>query len=509
MINCYRLAILHFRGLLWYNNSVMKKILLVLIGGIFTLTTFATDENPAADYVVIAPKNYVDLWTWYIGERAKAHPEIKFAVKSAEAIYSEYPYDAANTDGSPRNAAESIHAYIGVQKGKGTKYFILGGNWFDAQYDAASGSGQAPRQFKDGSSPSLDNAIPGIVTYPRVEKKNGFAMTVNPSDLYFACHYIPEGAKYAWDPNGDGVYCGLKEVNPDNMCDYRHFQPEVVVARMDFTPGYWQEDGKDLNYSQLVTKYVDKLARGEAKDFAGNDKYAVWISYCKGYDEKGDPDVTGVMHERGKAIEQYRKAAEVEYYTYTKAVENDETEAKRMIADVVAKNWDVFLPFGHGTPDGFAGFDTYDFKDSTVIMKFFMANVPCFTGSTTSETSGAQVALSNPNGGSLVSVNNTSFGWASSSGIKERYLGVSDELVDWCLDAYVKDGETAGEAWRKAIATYSPRVFTPETTAAEIAKRDHTGNEDCVYAAIVEEMLFGDPLIKLSPLHIAPRIIVK
>lgn len=482
----------------------MKKVLLVLIGGIFTLTTFA------ADYVVISPKNYVELWTWYIGERAKVHPEIKFAVKSAEDIYNEYPYNVSNTDGSPRNAAESIHAYIGVQKGKGTKYFILGGNWFDAQYDATSRNSFPPRRFNDNSSPTLDNAIPGIVTYPRVNKDGIFVtMSANPSDLYFACHYIPEGAKYAWDPNGDGVYCGLKEVNPDNMCDYRHFQPEVVVARMDFTPGYWQEDGEFLNYSQLVTNYVAKLARGEAKDFAGNDKYAVWISYCEGYDEKGDPDVTGVMHERGKAIEQYRKAAEVEYYTYTKAVEGDEAEAKRMIADVVAKNWDVFLPFGHGTPDGFAGFDTYDFKDSTVIMKFFMANVPCFTGSTTSETSGAQVALSNPNGGSLVSVNNTSYGWASPSGIKERYLGVSDELVDWCLDAYVKDGETAGEAWRKAIATYSPRVLTPETTAEEIDKRDYTGDENCVYAAIVEEMLFGDPLIKLQPQHIAPRIIVK
>lgn len=481
-----------------------KKILILLAVALLTRLAMAAD-----DYVVIAPKNYVDLWTWYIGERQKAHPNVTFAVKSAEEIYRDYPYNAANTDGNPRNAAESIHAYIGVQKGKGTKYFVLGGNWFDAQYDATSGSGQAPRQFKDGSSPSLDNAIPGIVTYPRVEKKNGFAMTVNPSDLYFACHYISEGAKYAWDPNGDGVYCGLKEVNPDNMCDYRHFQPEVVVARMDFTPGYWQEDGKNLNYSQLVTNYVAKLARGEAKDFAGRDKYAVWISYCKGYDEKGDPDVTGVMHARGEAIEQYRKAAEVEYYTYTKAIEDDEIEAKRMVADVAAKNWEVFLPFGHGTPDGFAGFDTYDFKDSTVIMKFFMANVPCFTGSTTSETSGAQVALSNPNGGSLVSVNNTSFGWASPSGIKERYLGVSDELVDWCLDAYIKEGQTAGESWRKAIATYSPRVFTPETTAEEIAKRGHTGDEDCVYAAIVEEMLFGDPLIQIGKSRLAPKILVK
>ena len=495
----------------------MKKILLVLIGGIFTLTTFAADENPVADYVVIAPKNYVKLWTWYIGERQKAHPEITFAVKSAEEIYNEYPYDAANTDGRPRNAAESIHAYIGVQKGKGTKYFILGGNWFDAQYDATSRKSFPPRLFNDNSSPTLDNAIPGIVTYPRVNKDGIFVtMPATPSDLYFACHYIPEGAKYAWDPNGDGVYCGLKEVNPDNMCDYRHFQPEVVVARMDFTPGYWQEDGKNLNYSQLVTNYVAKLARGEAKDFAGNDKYAVWIARCQqesdgGFDKDGNPDVTDVMHKRGEAIEQYRKLDKnkVTYYTYTKSAEYSQEETGRMVGDVVNNNWDVFLFCGHGSPDGYAGFVSENFKDSTKIMKFFMANIPCFTGSTVSTTSGAQMALSNPNGGSLVSVNNTSYGWASPSGIKQRYLGVSDELVDWCLDAYVKDGETAGEAWRKAIATYSPRVLTPETTAKEIANRDYTGNEDCVYAAIVEEMLFGDPLIKLSPLHIAPRIIVK
>lgn len=482
----------------------MKKILITSLGIAFAYLAFA------ADYVVIAPKNYVDLWTWYIGERAKVHPEIKFAVKSAEDIYKEYPYNASNTDGSPRNAAESIHAYIGVQKGNGTKYFILGGNWFDAQYDAASGSGQAPRNFLRNVS-LLDNAIPGIVTYPRVEKVNGSALAVNPSDLYFACHYIPDGANYAWDPNGDGVYCGLKEVNPDNMCDYRHFQPEVVVARMDFVPcANWKdESGNVLDYEQLVRKYVDKLARGEAKGFVGNDKYAIWISYCEGYDEKGDPDVTGVMHARGEAIAQARRAAEIKYYTSTKAMEDDGSAVKRMANDFLTNDWEVLLPCGHATPDGIAGFSIEDFEGSSKIMKFFMANISCFTGSTTSETSGAQAALSNPNGGSLVSVNNTSYGWASPSGIKERYLGVSDELVDWCLDAYVKEGQTAGEAWRKAIATYSPRVFTPETTAEEIAKRDHTGNEYCVYAAIVEEMLFGDPLIQLGKPRKAPVITVK
>ena len=165
-----------------------KKILILLAVAVLTRLAMA------ADYVVIAPKKYVDLWTWYIGERAKTHPKISFAVKSAEEIYETYPYGDGKTY---RNAAESIKAYINAATQTGTKYFVLGGMWFDVQETAKTVQGVAL---------TVDNAIPGITAYPVEAKSSAGFFERYPSDLYFAC---PAN----WDPNNDGEYCGVGELS--------------------------------------------------------------------------------------------------------------------------------------------------------------------------------------------------------------------------------------------------------------------------------------------------------
>lgn len=503
---------MHFRGRVWYNNSVMKKILLVLIGGIFTLTTFAADENPAADYVVIAPKNYVELWTWYIGERQKAHPEITFAVKSAADIYNEYPYDAANTDGSPRNAAESIHKYIReTAKTDGTKYFVLGGVWFDARHPEESGS------LATGETIDINNAIPGIRAFPvnasEIDERYGTMHITNyPSDLFYACHYIDPDAtsKYPWDPNGDGVYCTKGELNKKE-----YLEPSVVVARMDFVPcdAWKDENGNKLNYEQLVRKYVGKLARGEAKDFAGRDKYVSNVNYLLSYDQEGWPDAMGIMQARLDSIRAYRSVKEL----YMAACKNDSSNLPEIIGKTMSGDWEVSLPFGHGIPEVCAYIVEEDFCKQTGLIRFFMANIPCYTGTVTSFSREdgllpaiAQLSLSNPSGGSLVSINNTYTGQCTDWTTTKRYRGISDELLDYTLDAYVRDGKTAGEAWKDAISTYVGIIYG-ENQEEEVEKRSCNIEEHLHYiqSAIIEEILFGDPLIKLSPLHIAPRIIVK
>ena len=473
----------------------MKKIGCSFVCALLAFGAFADEP----DYVVISPKNYVELWTWYIGERAEVHPEIKFAVKSAEEIYETYQYGEGK---DYRNAAESIHKYIREQAKLGTKYFVLGGVWFDAQKPDEAGS------LATGEKIDVDNAIPGIRAYPVKGKEEVLVVGDYPSDLFYACHYVPEG-EYPWDPNGDGAYC-----NPGELTKKEYFQPCVVVSRMDFVPcDAWKENGTKLNYEGLVRKYVDKLKRGEA-DFAGCDRYVSNVNCMIDYDSDGWPDVKGIMQSRLDAIGKLHPAKAL----YMAAYKKDGSNKDELVTVTMSGDWEVSLPFGHGVPDVCAYIDEKDFHKQTGLIKFFMANIPCYTGSVTTFSrddgllaSIAQLSLSNPNGGSLVSINNTYTGQCADYTPTKRYCGISDEMLDYTLDAYVRDGKTAGESWMTAISTYVGLIYGDEQ-AAELEKRSCNATEDLPYiqSAIVEEMLFGDPLIKLSGKpHRAPMIIVQ
>lgn len=496
-----------------------------------------SQETTEPDYIVISPPAYVDLWTWYVGERAKlpGGQGHTFGVKNAQEIYDAYPPNKDATDGSPRNHAESIHKWIGEQAAKGTKYFVLGGNWFDAQNLEGE---RAPW----GDRGDLQTQIPGIVTYPFTSLENADTLNINPSDLYYACHFKESGAKYVWDTNGDGIYVGLREgvvyeldedgnmiyaqdpineswypvvlsndeTKNDHLTDPRNFQPSVVVSRIAF-----YEKNTTRTYEDMVRSYLEKLKRGESSEFEGKDNYVVWVTPCLGNDADNRPDVYGVMKDRYEAIADYRATTNrMEFFVRMgDEVDNDPRSAKDMTT-LLTGNWEVFLPFGHGTPDAFAGIDGSVFANNNGLIKFFMANIPCLTGSLNAVGNPAVMGLANPSGGTLVSVNNSSYGWATQTGIQQRYLGISDELVDWCMDAYIRDNTTAGEAWRRAIAQYSGIVFDPETGDAAIAARDYAQDKDCVYAAIVEEILFGDPLVKIDygdpvPKRRVPKVIFR
>ena len=144
-----------------------------------------------------------------------------------------------------------------------------------------------------------------------------------------------------------------------------------------------------------------------------------------------------------------------------------------LIGKTLSNDWEVALPFGHGIPDTCAYIDDTAFSGQTGLIRFFAANIPCFTGSVTtfSNEAGlqpaiAQILLSNPNGGSLVSINNTLYGQCTSTTANGRYCGLSDELLDYTLDAYVRDGKTAGEAWKYAISAYAGIVYGEQNKIA-------------------------------------------
>lgn len=465
----------------------MKRMLVLL-----TVSVLARLAVADADYVVIAPKDYVSLWNWYIGERAKVHSGIRFAVKSAEEIYTTYPYG----DGKAyRNAAESIKAYVTAATQSGTRYFVLGGVWFDVQAGASE---------IQGVTLTVDNAIPGVSAYPVKAKGNAGFFDSYPSDLYFAC-------PADWDPNGDGVYCGLGELSSKSA-----LTPVCIVSRMDFRPTEYvkKPDGGIPTYEELVRAYVNKLARGEQGSFEGRNRFAGLSGQAKmtgtTYDKAGNPDTYQTMNLRLNTVVKGLRPSAVTYLAnLTENYTADDTEPmKRKILD---ENWELFMPYDHGTIEGISFLSTECFGNNTGLIKFLACNAPCFGGTVNNflYSSVAETAISNPSGGALVAVGNSSYGQSAETSFASRYCGISDELLDYTLDAYVRDGKTAGEAWKYAISTYVATIYG-DNQAAEVVKRSCTIEEHLPYiqSAIVEEMLFGDPLIKLANRR-APKILVR
>ena len=435
----------------------------------------------AAKYIVISPSSYVSNWKAYVESR-KTSPVaagITFAVKNADEIYAAYPVKAENTNGDPRNDAESIHKYIGMMQKLGTQYFVLGGRWVDVQngvYDRST-------------------LIPGVTVYPKAKKPTGFNLDTIASDLYYACHYKADGQSYVWDPNGDKIYVGLCEDSPDLMEDVRHFQPTCVVSRMNFFAGTY--GGSEKTYSDLIAAYTTKLKRGEGNAFTGADRYMVWSSYCE--KDVGDkPDCYPAQKARADYIPTVRAANEI-YFSY---LLNSQTvdQVNELRSTVLGQDWEVLVPVEHGTAEGLGNLQRDHIKASDKLIKFFMGNVPCMTGQVSANGCFSDVALSNPNGGTLVSINNTSYGYASVSGMARRFCGVSDELVDWCLDSYA-NGATAGEAWRSAIASFANTMLGEngfKEGTLEARQHDEGNYRLYVIAAMIEEMLFGDPLVKIQ-----------
>lgn len=244
-----------------------------------------TDPNQP-DYILIAPKNYFKLWEWYVSERQSDHPEKKMLAVNFADILAEFP---VNTDDDTkgyyaRNDAERLHAYIRREAKKGTHYFVLAGSWYDAHGCPESGSVTTTKKELTVTTPTAqyrtnaDWGIPGIYTIPRSDMDRFFnaGQKPVPSDLFYACCDMPEGAKYPWDygsfdnpdPEGDGIYCNESDDRIDLI-------PDVVVSRIGFICGLnWRADSYDWTMEKLVKAYLAKVRRVEAKDFAGRNRFA-------------------------------------------------------------------------------------------------------------------------------------------------------------------------------------------------------------------------------------------
>ncbi len=490
-----------------------------------------TDPNQP-DYILIAPKNYFNLWQWYVEERQKDHPEKKMLAKNFAEILEEFP---VNTDDDTksyyaRNDAERLHAYIRREAKKGTHYFVLAGSWYDAHGCPEWGSVTSVKKELTVTTPeaqyrtNADWGIPGIYTIPRSDMGSWFdsAFKPVPTDVFYACCDLPEGAKYPWDSgsneafnaDGDGIYCN----EPDDRID---LMPDVVVSRIGFICGLdWRDDRYNWTMEKLVKAYLAKVRRVEAKDFPGRNRFAGGsfkftqersisdgetirdeMEFYAGQNNYFDKNASSIWMDCDYVVSlllkdwyaRYFPAVKTEHIS-TMLTPPGETGFDSAVAHLHEQDWEVSMAASHGSQGGSASMvyiNEYAQKMKG-ISKVFLAYYPCLMGypdwtpngnkSGTHKIAHNMSMIENPDGGAAFACGNTRSSWGG--GLIRRDAshgdGLGMKLGGYFVKAYVRDHLNPGDAWLKMIQSYS------------------TGNIGWSTGRwiLIEDMAMGDPMLE-------------
>ncbi len=490
-----------------------------------------TDPNQP-DYILIAPKNYFNLWKWYVDERQKDHPEKVMLAKNFADILNDFP---VNTDDDTkgyyaRNDAERLHAYIRQEAKKGTHYFVLAGSWYDAHGCPEWGSVTTIKKELTVTTPeaqyrtNADWGIPGVYTIPRNDMGSWFeaAFKPVPTDVFYACCDLPKGAKYPWDygsfdnadAKGDDIYCN----EPDDRID---LMPDVVVSRIGFICGLdWRDDRYNWTMEKLVKAYLAKVRRVEAKDFPGRNRFAGGsfkftqersisdgetirdeMEFYAGQNNYFDKNATSTWMDCDYVVSLLLK----DWYTrYFPAVKTEhissyltppgETSFDSAVKHLHEQDWEVSMAASHGSQGGSASMvyiNEYAQKMKG-ISKVFLAYYPCLMSypdwtpnqnkSGTHKISHNMSMIENPDGGAAFACGNTRSSWGG--GLIRRDAshgdGLGMKLGGYFVKAYVRDHLNPGDAWLKMIQSYS------------------TGNIGWSTGRwiLIEDMAMGDPMLE-------------
>lgn len=463
----------------------------------------AADATERADYLLLSPPDFVSDWEWYVRERAKVHSNVVFKVKNTAEIYAEHPFGEGQ---DCRNAAESIHAYLRQHRTTmGFQYVVLGGAWLDAQ----NRKGTTPH-FYGGEEMSLSNCVPGVYGYPREDWRE------IPSDMFYACLDIKESQthKYPWDANGDNIYID------QNDCSQNDLMPDVVVTRITLNP--YRPDGLPAyNRHVLVTNYVEKLRRGEDRNFAGHFRYGL------------APDSTGSRRMRANGDRMWYD--ELEFYDnmynmfdprHANQIEDNEVEPRRRIKeqfavwrpvmeakgmmcytwtkgfdtlseathDYYASDRDYGFVYSHGWAQGATHFQAGQFATCRGLTLLNGSNGPCDTGyvdyhvtmngTLTLQYNLGDSGVTNPDGGALASINNTRWGWAGGSATSQPFdSSMSYFMLNRSLVGFNQLYLDVGHAWLKGVTDYASFSYTQ-------GGGTHTWT-------LTEQICYGDPLVRL------------
>ena len=473
------------------------------LGAFAGLGAFAA--QPSEQVVIIAPPAFAAAWRTEYAAKVPAITGAAYAVVSTDEIYADYPYAAANTDGAPRNPAESIHAFI-VAKSSEAQRFVLGGPWVDVN-DLAT---NRVMRLATGETLTLDNTVPGVKVSPD-------ARYCSPTDLYYACR--DAGNTYAWDADGDGRYLNTNEFT---RCD---MTAQVAVTRIPLvTWSAWKHaDGSLYTPCELLTAYVEKLRRGLAADFDGANRYGVygylinesgaqrlggpgepWVErsetafYDNGYNmfdpARGTDEfwlVEGVSRRRVRdQIATARPVDDVNgFYETTFSRGHADREAARYAW--THANHALRFYCAHGNRGGGHGFGMDDYAAAGCGLTLFDDCAgPCSTGRIEFDANGvyqmnyAIACVMSPFGGALVTVNNSDFGIADLNNYWKGFApNDSWRYANNYLLGFVRDNLTAGAAWQANVADFVANY-----------KYNTSGIDTWMLA---EEMMLGDPQVRL------------
>ncbi len=211
------------------------------------LLTAEASPKPERRYILISPPAYTTQWRAYIDARKTQRPDVTFVLKNAADIYSAYSFNPDNTDGSPRNPAESIHQFLRedvAANPAGTTYVVLGGSWVNAW------------NITSANDTTLQTKIPGIIAKP-VAVVNEYPLT----DMFYSCLDVNAG-KYPWDSNANKTYSDSSEQS-NSVNDY---YADIVVSRIPLR-------STKLSEADVITAFTAKVAHVEGEAFTGRHRY--------------------------------------------------------------------------------------------------------------------------------------------------------------------------------------------------------------------------------------------
>ena len=394
-------------------------------------------DDLAADYVVVSPPRFVELWKRFVDFRKTTEigKDHVFAVKSTAAIYEEFK----DVDGDD---ALKIHRYLERLYANGSiKYVLLGA---------------APRKF----AYDRETMIPGRYVY--AGQADGQIL----DQYYGSMHRYPIGndgneqGREVWDWNGDGVYMGQKNadgtVSPDgvNRIDWTQ---EIAVSRFPLMETVVETRGsaKDgdfqrlvLTASDIIDNYIAKIRRVEAEDFDG--RYGACLAGTQGHRSSSysKPDGDGlfnlVVDERSffdgaSNVFDYRRggwASDSEFVprdrnweslTYlrgnddSKVVVYTASNRKNAYGDIYSGSGDLLNILAHGWARGCSpGSATDLFFSATGLYAIYCCPIPCDAGmmdycpggsyGITNAVCFGEAPVLAPNGGALASFTNTRLG---------------------------------------------------------------------------------------------------
>lgn len=478
----------------------MKKIAFAFIVAALSLFADANDaDGSQLHYILISPPVYTTDWQAYLDMRKEQRPDVAFTLKNATEIYRDYPFKPDAVGGLPRNPAESIHAWIRAQMAgiadpteRAKYYFVLGGSFTDAQTITASDDAR------------LERYIPGVYVRPRFAPDANIQVGepyYSISDMFYACLDVKDG-EWPWDANKNGKYADNQEAGTE-LNDYR---ADVIVSRIPIEK-HPSASGKDV-----IAAFKAKVARVEDEKFAGKYRFALAGGQCSNKDGRinvsdsrtlrdehefydgglnmFDPRHGGIWVDSELVPRQTVKNTTVNsrpvlegnpMFIYTWGAEHPSID--EAVAHFYSHDYDYMEYRDHGSAsDLYCKYINVDaYLKAKGLTRMIISGFSCMTGYIDGPgISLAEAEILSPYGGTVASVHNSRYGvnWAGTD-LKDN-AGLSSTLQYLIKQGVLEKNMDIGQAWL-------------------YARQQFGATADQALFVSAEQLLLGDPLIKLPP----------